>query len=102
MLAFDSGPPLRMEGLAKEERRSLPTPARLFDRRSLLTPAHLSGRKAWPKRYNARFQLRPTSPIGDAPNLCLQLFSDLRSRSRLGPTDQGRPLGGDPGNRRSK
>ena len=32
MLAFvasDSGPPLRPEGLAKEERRSLPTPTRI-------------------------------------------------------------------------
>ena len=36
MLASDSGPPLRPEGLAKEEQHSLPTPARL------------SGRKAWP------------------------------------------------------
>ena len=58
MLAFvasDSGPPLRPEGLAKEERRSLPTPARLFDRRSLLTPAHLSDRKAWLRRNDPRF-----------------------------------------------
>ena len=34
--AFDSGPPLRPEGLAKEDQRSLPTPVRLSDR------------KAWP------------------------------------------------------
>ena len=36
MLASDSGPPLRPEGLTKEEHRSLSTPARLSDR------------KAWP------------------------------------------------------
>ena len=49
MLASDSGLPLRPEGLAKEERRSLPTPPRFSDR------------KSWPKR---RFRLRPVSPTG--------------------------------------
>ena len=108
-VASDSGPPLRPEGLAKEERRSLPTPARLSDRkdwprkngarfqlrpasltgrpgqgataltsdsgpplqpkglakeerRLLPTPARLSDQKAWPRRNGARFQLRPASP----------------------------------------
>ena len=37
-LASDSDPPLRPEGLAKEGRRSLPTPTRLSDR------------KAWPRK----------------------------------------------------
>ena len=74
---------LRLEGLAKKERRSLPTPARLSDR------------KVWPRRNNARFRLRPVSPTGDALNPCLQLFSDWRSQSRLGPTDRGRLLGED-------
>ena len=46
---------LRPEGLTKEERRSL------------LTPARLSNRKAWPRRNDAcfrPFQLRPASPTG--------------------------------------
>ena len=46
MLAFDSGPPLRPEGLAKEERRSLLTPARLSDReytKPLLTASDAVG-----------------------------------------------------------
>ena len=40
---------LRPKGLAKEEQRSL------------LTPARLSDRKAWTRRNDARFQLRPAS-----------------------------------------
>ena len=67
---------LQPKGLAKEEQRSLPTPARL----------------SWP---NTASELRPASPVGDAPNPCLQLFSDWRSRSQLGPTDRERPLGED-------
>ena len=50
MLASDSGLPLRPEDLAKEEQHSL------------LTPARLSDRKAWPRRNDARFRLRPASP----------------------------------------
>ena len=76
--------------------RSPPTPARLSDRKaSLPTPARISDRKAWPRRNNACFRLRPASPIEDTLNLYLQLFSDWRSRSRLGPTDRGRTLGED-------
>ena len=48
MLASDFGPPLRPEGLAKE------------DQRSPLTLARLSDWKAWP----ARLRLRPASLTG--------------------------------------
>ena len=51
-LASDSGPPLQPEGLAEEERRSLP---------SLPTSARLSDRKAWPRRIDAHLRLRPAS-----------------------------------------
>ena len=53
-LASDSSPPLRPEGLAKEERRSFLSPPTL---------ACLSNQKAWPRRNDARLQLQPTSSI---------------------------------------
>ena len=102
MLASNSGPLLRREGLAKEERRSL------------LTPARLSDRKAWPRRHDARFRLRPASLTG-RPG---QEEDDARFRLRPGihrtstysssltsavganwdTTEQGCPLSKDPKN----
>jgi len=41
------------------------------------------------------FQFRPASSTGDTPNPFLQLLSDWRNQSHLGPTDQGCPLSKD-------
>jgi len=79
MPASDSYLPLRPEGLAKKEQRSLPTPAHL----QTASPIGRLGQMPLP------------TPTGDAPNPCSLLFSNWRNQSRLGPTDQGRPLSKD-------
>jgi hypothetical protein len=67
MLAFDSGPPLRLEGLAKE-RRSLLTPLRLFDRKAwpttLLTLTCVSDRGCTEPLLMALFRLAQLESIG--------------------------------------
>ena len=83
MPASDSGPPLRPEGLTKEEQRSLSTLACLW----MASPTGRPGQ-------TPHLSLTPSS-TGDALNPCLQLFFDWRSRSQLGPTDRERPLGED-------
>ena len=83
---------LRPEGLAEEEWHMLLTLARLSDRSARFDLQPSSG---WPLRLEGlaqhHFRLRPASPTGDAPNPCLQLFSDWRNQSRLGPNRPGTP-----------
>ena len=83
--ASDSGPPLRPEGLAEKEHRSLPTPACPSDR------------KAWPRRNNARFRLRPVSPTERPGQRGTLLTSDsdppLRSRMHRTSAYSSSPTG---------
>ena len=63
MLAFDSGPPLRSEGLVEEEQRSLPTLARLSDwKASLETSACLSDRGYTKPLFIALLRLAQSKP----------------------------------------
>ena len=68
MLASDSGPPLQPEGLAKEERRSLPTPTRFSDRKAwptpLLTPTRVFDRGCTEPLLTALLQLAQSEPTG--------------------------------------
>jgi len=77
---------LRPEGLSKEERRPLPTMARLSDRKdSFPTPTHLSDRKAWPNNASdSNPRLRPgyTEP----------LLTALLRLARSEPTGTDRPV----------
>ena len=86
----------RSKSLAEEERRPLPTPAHLSGRNARFGLQPATGRSLRPEGLaKHHFRLQPASPTGDAPNLCLQLLSNWRNQSRLGPTDRGRPLGKD-------
>ena len=82
----------RPEGLAEEERRPLPTPARHSDRSARFSLQPASGRPLRPEGLAKT--LLPT-PTGDAPNPCSLLFSNWRIQGRMGLTDRGRPLGKD-------
>ena len=72
MLASDSGPPLRPEGLAKEEQLSLPTPTHLWmtsptarlGQTPLSTPTRVSDRGCAEPLLTALLRLPQLEPIG--------------------------------------